>query len=267
MNKDTLQILARKGITLLAAYLLHAGYITPKGSTELTDFLLAGFAMLMGFAWSKSHLTSKAIEGAVGVISAGSAKAAKLTGQLSLLLFPVMLFFSQVCQAQSVTNSSPFVVQGSNTFLVSPESIPGFPTQVAAYFTSIDTNSTTFHKTNELDLWTGIDTGNKSATVIGADYYFSKGWTADAAFRNSGFTGDFQDAELGVGYSVVYYDIKFAAYADGGYSVIERQPFGAIIGEINKAMTPNTYSGFRLELRFINGQTVVTPTLKVGFTF
>ncbi|HVU07649.1 MAG TPA: hypothetical protein VHG89_03800 [Verrucomicrobiae bacterium] len=161
-------------------------------------------------------------------------------------------------QAQTETNLPP-----QTSFFGSVEN----------YFTSFDTNSTTF--TSERgEVWTGVvyQNGLNFADDLGVDYNLgAKGIYAEGIFRNAGIAGTIVGAQAGLGYSIVHFDTKLSVGVDGGYDFNRDNPCATFYVDARKALTENTFAGLRLgwEAQFSHSPVSRTPELSViiGFKF
>jgi hypothetical protein len=151
-----------------------------------------------------------------------------------------------------------------------------------AYFTSFNTNSTTFESHN-LRVFTGPDYQSQINVdaAVGAQY---RVWNSESAtinvaatglglglesvVRNAGIAGTLDSAQAGAGLMVDKYDVEISAWVDGGYSPYKDSAFAAGAAQVSKAATANTFVGVRLETQFFSktpGQPLVG--VFVGATF
>lgn len=141
---------------------------------------------------------------------------------------------------------------------------------VQSYFTSFDTNSLTFHKTNEFDVFAGADTqSGVTSASLGINYSLWRNVSLDEVTRGAGIGGVILSQQLGVGVSKVYYDVKLTAYVDGGYSFERKSAFAEFGVRAFKSLTANTFLGAGLALQADRSGLRQSPvgSLFMGFTF
>ncbi len=174
--------------------------------------------------------------------------------RIKYLILSVSLCLCGLLSARAQTNAPP----------ATPQS---FVTSVQSYFTSFDTNSTTFSN-RKFDLWTGMDyvQGVNTAASLGLEYQISSGFAVESVTRNAGIAGIILSQQGGIGYSIVHYDTKITGYLDGGYDFDGKRTFAEIGVRAKKALSANTYLGIGISTRYPGGR---TPTFSVftGFTF
>lgn len=151
-------------------------------------------------------------------------------------------------------------------------SAPSFFGSVQNYFTSFDTNSTTFLADN-VDIWAGADTVDSSTTRaslgIAAMVYQHK-LSIESITRSGAVGGTVVSQQFGVGYNITHFDTRFTGYIHAGYSLDSKRAYAAPGLRVMKALTANTYAGMSLELPFYFKRGAgVTPTISVftGFRF
>lgn len=152
---------------------------------------------------------------------------------------------------------------------------------VSSYFTSFDTNSTTFK--TPVDIWTADNyrSGVNSSAELGASYDLWHPSTNTAiapefVFRNAGIAGTVVGEQGGVDFSIIHYDAKLSAYLDLGYSQFDSRGYIEVGIRAKKALSQNTYAGIGLGLQQLFGRsraqgvntTALLPTVSVfaGFT-
>lgn len=151
-----------------------------------------------------------------------------------------------------------------------------FFNSIGSYFTSMDTNSTTFHKANEFDVSLGADYVNNANVSSSLNIRYglyalgTNGLTLglESVTRNAGIAGVIQSQQLGLTLSKAIYDVKITGFLEPGYNFPLHHSYAEIGAEAAKALTPNTYSFIRLGTDISarnNGSVVVSGG--VGFTF
>jgi hypothetical protein len=167
------------------------------------------------------------------------------------LLSCLLLSFSVPLRAQTNADTTP----------------GGFLSSVQNYFTTMDTNSTTFVNRN-FDLWTGAEyvQGVNTASSLGLEYKISGSFSFESVTRNAGIAGIILSQQGGFGYSLTRYDTKLTGYIDGGYDFNGKRPYAEVGARIKKAATKNTYFGIGISTRYPGGRTP-SVGLFTGFTF
>lgn len=130
------------------------------------------------------------------------------------VIIAVLCVSSCLCTiAQPITNAPTVPAPGS------------LPQTILNYFTSFDTNATTF-TSNRVDLWTGADSvqGAVSPLVqeLGLSYDLvtvsSKARLGiEAIERNTGLAGNLDSVQGGLDLSIIVWDTKLTLYGNGGY--------------------------------------------------
>lgn len=162
--------------------------------------------------------------------------------------------------------------------------VTGFFTQVFAWGTSFDTNSTTFLSTRGM-LDTGVESRmgeglalindlHMSYDVVGTTYSTPTNATSfrfgpDLVERNSGVTGTFVSVEAGPQVAIVIYDFRIGVALDGGYwansAAVRHHLFGEACLDADKALGSRTYTGLRFSQEFPRSAQGIYA--KLGFTF
>ena len=149
------------------------------------------------------------------------------------------------------------------------------------YFSSFNTNLTTFSATNwHGNVWAGADyqSGVNVASSLGVEYGFYKSLTLESVTRNAAIAGTILSEQAGLGVNFVMFDTQLTVGGGIGdaFAAVGTQPsglYGSLFGEVKKAMTQTTFAGMRLEtevpFRSKAGAAPVTPVLSVfvGFRF
>lgn len=161
----------------------------------------------------------------------------------------------------------------ASTFVgYSQTNTPGFFSSVENYFTSFNTNLTTF-SSEKLEVWAGADyqQNYNVSSSLGLEYKpFNNIIKLESVTRNAGIAGTILSQQAGVGVAMSLHDVEFGAYVDGGYQFDKKAPFIALSAEVKKALTENTYAGLRLESDFeLKAGKQQIPILSVlwGFKF
>lgn len=144
---------------------------------------------------------------------------------------------------------------------------------VSKYFTSFNTNLTTFTSKSHAEISMGLDTVNNdtltASFLVEAPVW--KSFSLEANVRNRTVFGDITTAGGGVGYSIVKWDTKLTGFVDGGYDWTTKRSFVEPGIRIKKALTENTYAGVGISIPFgfNTGSKVITPSYSVfsGFRF
>lgn len=172
-------------------------------------------------------------------------------------LLTLALAIPAFCQTN---NNNPSVTAAQDASFVST---------VQSYFTSFDTNSQTFHRTNEVDVLVGADTqaGITSAS-LGLSYNLWKAVSIEEVTRGAGIGGVIVSQQLGVSVRKVIYDVNVQAYLDGGWSFTQKGMYAEVGLRALKAATANTFYGVGIAAQ-IDKTGVRTPVLSIftGFTF
>lgn len=147
---------------------------------------------------------------------------------------------------------------------------------VMDYFTTFDTNSTTFIEERG-SVWTGVDSISESdvslANSLGISYKLGKtAISAESVLRNSGVAGTLVSEQVGIGLNFVVYDAKLTLYGDAGYDFllkdVKRETdrlFGEIGLRAQKAMTKRTYAGASFGVQVPESKQVFS--VFAGFTY
>lgn len=163
------------------------------------------------------------------------------------------------------------VLGQAQTVPISPQQ--SFFDTVTQYFSSMNSNLTTFTLGNHAELSLGFDTvgQDRLAASFLVEVPVWKAFSIEGNVRNATVLGDVVTAQGGIGYSVVKYDTKLTAFVDGGYRWDTKQSFVAPGVRVKKALTQNTYAGVGIELPFyVNGSNErIVPTYSIftGFKF
>lgn len=186
-------------------------------------------------------------------------------------LFAASVIAAVVVSFYSSAQSSVLPTSASLT-----NAVPGFTSEVASYFTTINTNLVTFTPSRRFDLWTGAEyvNGLNVADSLGLSYkplalastiYLQ----VESVTKNAGIAGTILSQQAGVGLAKVYYDVQIEGYVDGGYSFLNKEGFGELGVRAKKAMTQNTYTGLGLSFDFSSQHTSTRPNVVIfaGFTF
>ncbi len=122
---------------------------------------------------------------------------------------------------------------------------------VSQYFTSFDTNSTTF-KSNSFDLWAGADYQNNLnfANSIGVEWQAVNLLSLESVTRNAGIAGTILSQQVGFGLNKVVYDTKLTGFVDGAYDFQLGRPFLTTGLRVKKALTVHTFAGIGIEVPF-----------------
>jgi hypothetical protein len=183
---------------------------------------------------------------------------------------PAFLFAALFSSALAVT------ARGQTQTNTAPSPTTFFQ-DIGAYFSSFNTNLTTFTDTNNFHgvVWAGADyqSGVNIASSLGVEYPFYKSLTAISVTRNADVAGAILSEQADLGVSITHFDTQLTLGGGLGYcfaSVGDLKPglYGSIFAEAKKAMTDNTFAGMRLEDDF-SGKTPNVPVLSVfvGFRF
>ena len=156
--------------------------------------------------------------------------------------------------------------------------VPSFFQTVQNYFTAENSALTnTFAPSKRFDVWTGaeyVDGVNVAASLgLEARIYTlitnSTTISLESVTKNAGIAGTILSQQAGVGLNYILTDTKITAYADPGYSFLNKE-FTTEIGlRAKKALTANTYAGLGLSLDVSAHHTSLRPNIVVftGFTF
>ena len=156
--------------------------------------------------------------------------------------------------------------------------VPSFFSTVQSYFSSQNSALTnTFAPSKQFDFWTGaeyVDGVNVAASLgLEARIYTlitnSTTISLESVTKNAGIAGTILSQQAGVGLNYILTDTKITAYADPGYSFLNKE-FTTEIGlRAKKALTPNTYAGLGLSLDVSAHHTSKRPNIVIftGFTF
>lgn len=149
-----------------------------------------------------------------------------------------------------------------------PDLMPSFPSTVASYFSSQNTNFT----------WVG----NRFEVAVGADYISSVSWAnyvkgqvdfgsfdVEGNFRNVGVGGAIQSVEAGAGYAIIQSaDVKLTGYFDGGYDFNRKCALVEPGLQIRKKGTANTFFEAGISWPFwTSGPKNQYPDIRIGTGF
>jgi hypothetical protein len=149
----------------------------------------------------------------------------------------------------------------------------------ASYFTSFNTNLTTFSPSeNTFDIMSGVENqqGVGITAVLGLRYNpirTDSGIMAgvSAVIRNADVAGTIVSEEIGLSLSKVKHDVKLSFIVSPGYHKEFDSGYVGLSAEVNKALTQNTFAGLRLthDLFFKDKNQTDTPKLwiQAGITF
>jgi len=169
--------------------------------------------------------------------------------KLSLIIGVAAIVLATITgQAQTVTTVTTNASGGLTTTTgdASTSLAPAsFLTSVQNYFTSFNTNSTTFQK-DRVELWSGMDQGTALSAVLGVTVVLPKSFFAEAVFENATVAGALESGAVGGGYSYVLYDLKVSGGVDGGYRFDARTAYVEPFIDARKALTAHTFAGTRL---------------------
>ena len=152
-----------------------------------------------------------------------------------------------------------------------PPASATFFQSAAAFFTSFDTNSTTF-SAEHAEVWASADyqSGLNFAAGFGVQYELPRNFVLESFTRNAGIAGTIVSEEVGAGWALRHYDVKLTFGADGGYNWHAGRPQLEVYADLRKALTPNTFAGIRLSyLTTFNHQSPGAPVVGIitGFKF
>lgn len=197
---------------------------------------------------------------------------------LKVLLIGAALTIALAWSSHAQTPAAPAGALPAN-IPPSPTNFAGLPpgltpqgsffSSVSSYFTAFDTNSLTFQRTNEIDVFTGADTqdGITSAS-LSINYSLWKSIGIEETTRNAGIAGVVVSQQLGMSYSRVIYDLKLSAYLDGGYNLPRHGAFVECGLRAFKALTANTFAGVGLGMQADkSGLRSPIASLFLGVTF
>jgi hypothetical protein len=180
---------------------------------------------------------------------------------LALVFAPSSHAQTNLLTGNPLTNAPAGLTIGQETTFIST---------VQSYFSSFDTNSLTFKKTNEFDITAGADTqaGITSAS-LGINYSLWNNVGLDEVTRGAGIGGVIVSQQAGVSLSKVYYDVKLTAYLDGGWDFNQKSAFAEFGVRAFKALTENTFAGVGLALQADKSGLRESPLISIftGFTF
>ncbi len=137
--------------------------------------------------------------------------------------------------------------QTSTNSLASPTPATFFDS-VGDYFTSFNTNSTTFSAENA-EVWASADyqSGLNFAAGFGVQYELPANVTLESYTRNAGVAGTIVSENIGAGYVLFKkYDTKIVAGVDGGWRWDLERPDLEVYLDARKALTANTFAGVRI---------------------
>lgn len=142
---------------------------------------------------------------------------------------------------------------------------------VQGYFTSFDTNSTTF-LTDKIDISLGtatIENAQLAADFL-AEFQVKNPLSLEIDIRNTTVAGTVLSYAGGLGYNITHFDTRITGYIDGGYKTDTKSAYFAPGIRVKKALTANTYAGIGIELPInLSGNRPITPTyvISAGFKF
>lgn len=146
-----------------------------------------------------------------------------------------------------------------------------FLSSAYSYFTSFDTNSTTF--TVPYEVFTGVkfQSGiNEGALLGGEAQPFKKvPWlTLRDVMTLADTIGTMSENEFDIGAFFVHYDLRFGVFF-GTDTIIQKDRWGGIGGlELQKALTKNSFAGVAVERRIDDvDRGALTEFIEGGFTF
>jgi len=178
---------------------------------------------------------------------AGNYRSVRRTGWDALIMKPKTLKCLLIVVLIGIFSHSAF----SQT-TPAPSAPSAFFNSVQSYFTSFDTNSTTF-KNERCEVWTGVDQSpDVLSAIFGLTYNVRTNWSAEAVFENASVAGTILSAQGGGGYRFVKYDAELTLGLDIGYRFADvnatqkRTVFIEPFIDARKALTENTYAGIRL---------------------
>ena len=163
----------------------------------------------------------------------------KMRAVAAACLMAVLPVLAQSPQQQALANNG--TVAGISNAIPAADT---FLTTVQKYFTSFDTNSTTFKKANEIDVMVSADTKDGVTSAgLGLNYSLWSFVGVEGIVRNAGIGGVVVSAQGGVSVSRVIYDVKASFYVDGGYSFQLSTPYVESGVRVFKALSSNTAAG------------------------
>ena len=163
----------------------------------------------------------------------------KMRAVAAACLMAVLPVLAQSPQQQALANNG--TVAGISNAIPAADT---FLTTVQKYFTSFDTNSTTFKKANEIDVMVSADTKDGVTSAgLGLNYSLWSFVGVEGIVRNAGIGGVVVSAQGGVSVSRVIYDVKASFYVDGGYSFQLSTPYVESGVRVFKALSSNTATG------------------------
>lgn len=147
-----------------------------------------------------------------------------------------------------------------------------FLSTLAQYFTSFNTNLTTFQN-SKFELSNGpIYQDNVSiadSLIFAVNVKKGGGLYLESETRTAPVANGLVSQTLGAGYGFVKYDTKLSGGINGGYAFDSGRPLLGVYADLRKAITPNTYSGVRIGYQTDFSRTPTTPTILgfVGFVW
>jgi hypothetical protein len=196
----------------------------------------------------------------------------------ALLLPPRLCAATVTVSGQQFTQSTNAQGQIVLTPVAGSVEVPGalstnsFLQNALAYFSSFNTNSTTFINAN-YQVFTGVkfQSGINEGALLGveAQPFTNINWLT---FRDvatlADTVGTVSENEFDIGAFFVHYDLRFGAFA-GVDTIIQKNRWTPILGlEAQKALTANSFMGVAVERRIDDhDRGALTEFLEAGFTF
>jgi hypothetical protein len=188
-------------------------------------------------------------------------------------------------QYTQATNSAGQVILtpvAAPVVAVASQPIPtpqSFLTTVEGYFTSFNTNLTTFGTNAPYEAWAGV--AYQAGLRLGANlaleakpFSGAPGFMIGSVSTLADTVGTIAQQEVDVGWSIVHYDVELTAGGaalytfQDGYDKNGKGMNGGVFVEAKKALTENTFAGIRAEEVFGSGRAnQPILTLFGGFTF
>ena len=141
------------------------------------------------------------------------------------------------------------------------------------YFTSFDTNSTTFGTNGNFQAFTGVkfQSGINEGAVLGIEAQPFKGlswFTLRDMATMADTVGTVAENEIDIGAFWTHNDVRFGGFV-GADTLIQKDRWTPILGiEVQKALTKNAFSGIDLGRRIDDkDRGALALILEAGFTF
>jgi hypothetical protein len=231
----------------------------------------------------RTHPAKKATE---VFTSIGQIKIMNDKNLFSLILASILLISTAPARAQTgnaptalpklTATNSLGQISASTNMIPTPET---FFDDVESYFTSFNTNLTTFTGSNYYQMWTAIEyqSGINLGVSFGLEaqpFSGARGLTLGSVSALAPAIGTIAAQEFDVGWSITHYDVRVTAGGLVGYtfesaSAAEKGIGGGVFVEAEKALSDTTFAGIRLEEKFGGGNHANQPYLflQTGFVF